>query len=365
MAESIEQALTRLNCEHWRILDVLLKKPLTNARREMIRFTMPCGHEKQCAAKQLLKPLKCEQCYLMECYGYSVEDLTLKCPDCGEIMHHVPRTNLHAWTCWHCRENPSAEFQLLKLLHEKLKDRPGCYVTRNAQYPKTSIDEKAKTADGAVFMNGVRVLIEVDDAGHLTREGRRKHYAKDELVTERGLRLIRVYSGNICDVLAEAIIDRIDRDLIKEGEVKLIVGSDAALEFFDKLYPDCGNTGDNEAVEEDAEIPIDEPEDEEIAIETLKEEFTSRLEELCEYYLDVINSNSPICKDLEKLIALAESIAILADSGNASSSIIIKWMTAATSILVHNGRKLNLTADQKIEEQDTETTTTTDLLKHD
>ena len=68
-------------------------------------------------------------------------------------MYEVPRTNLHVWKCWHCREEPSAEFQLLRLLHQKLQDRPDCYVTRNAQYPKLSELDKAKTADGALVMN--------------------------------------------------------------------------------------------------------------------------------------------------------------------------------------------------------------------
>jgi hypothetical protein len=230
-------------------------------------------------------------------------------------MYEVPRTNLHVWKCWHCREEPSAEFQLLQLLHQKLQDRPGCYVTRNALYPKLSEFDKAKTADGALVMNGVRYLLEVDNKGHLTREGRLKHSAKDEIVGEKRLRLIRVFSRDVCDFIADGIINRAEAGVIQEGEVKPLIASDAASDFYDKLYPDWELREVKDAVEEPVENPIETPEVEEVPIESLKEEFTARLEELCEFYIDVLNSNTPICKDLKRLIEVAEAIAILARGG--------------------------------------------------
>jgi hypothetical protein len=202
-----------------------------NSNKDEIEIKLECNHKKVCKIGSIYQCKKtCLICKNVEKFNYNIETKEKTCEKCKFVHKDIPSSNLLKFNCWNCDAPKKPDTKLLKMMSDN-----GFQVNKNYRYFSVEGKKTNKTGD-LYFVDEEEnvIVIEIDDASHLSEKSKSSHLEKDNLILVRNkTKLIRLHRDDIDD-----FVNNIDEILNKLKDRIIIVYQPTknTKKFYEKLY---------------------------------------------------------------------------------------------------------------------------------
>lgn len=202
-----------------------------NSNKDEIEIKLECNHKKVCKIGSIYQCKKtCLICKNVEKFNYNIETKEKTCEKCKFVHKDIPSSNLLKFNCWNCDAPKKPDTKLLKMMSDN-----GFQVNKNYRYFSVEGKKTNKTGD-LYFVDEEEnvIVIEIDDASHLSEKSKSSHLEKDNLILVRNkTKLIRLHKDDIDDFVKN--IDVVLKKL-KDTTILLYVSSDSSGNFYQRIY---------------------------------------------------------------------------------------------------------------------------------